>query len=94
MSKLSELVKNRRETMRLSQQAIADRAGVSRAYISKIEIDMPWSRTPLAEAFPKLAKALELNEDELREAAGCPSLKRLTARYLSPKGGRMWKSRR
>ena len=64
---VGELVLERREALGLSQQELADRVGASRSYISQIE---GGNRKWPAKYVPALARALDLSEDELREAAG------------------------
>ena len=55
------VVRERREELRISQDALADKSGFDRTYISGIERGR---RNPSLQTIERLAKALDLNLDE------------------------------
>lgn len=60
--KLGNAIRNKRESKRLTQYELAERAGVDRNYIGMVERG---ERNPSYLSFQKIAKGLELTVNEL-----------------------------
>jgi transcriptional regulator with XRE-family HTH domain len=63
-----EYLKRRREELRLTRQRVADRSGLSYAYLSQLESGRKSS--PSSTVLGQLARALELSVEELADRAG------------------------
>lgn len=68
--KLSELIKNYRNSNNLTMQEFADKSGLSKGYISQLENEYSFSKNktkiiPSIAKMNQLAKAMELSLDEL-----------------------------
>lgn len=64
---IGKLVRDRRVSMGLSIQAVADKTGISGSHLSRIE---GGERRPSGQVLQKLAKPLSFEESELMLAAG------------------------
>ena len=62
LNKLAEKIKSKRLLLNLSQEALADKCGLDRTYISLVEIS---KRNPSYLSLIKLCEGLELNIKEL-----------------------------
>jgi CheY-like chemotaxis protein len=67
--RLGIAIKDKRSEMGISQEELADRAGLHRTYVSDIERG---ARNPSLESIERLAKALEVSLPVLFEKAGDP----------------------
>jgi transcriptional regulator with XRE-family HTH domain len=68
MSKLADFIKKVREEKKLSQERVADEAGLARSYISKLEDGKFIS--PSAFVLTKLAKGLGVSKEAIFQTAG------------------------
>lgn len=66
------LLRTRRRELELSQQAVADMAGIHRTLLSDYERESAPERTPTDDTIRGLAKALDLPDELLFEAARVP----------------------
>jgi len=66
--RLGSLVRERRRELKLTQDALAERSGISQTHISQIE--MGKTQRPELETLQALATALDVPVDELRVASG------------------------
>src|SRR5436305_307204 len=65
-----EKLKALREIKRLTQQELADKAGLSRAFVSALELERTLPAHASAEAMVNLAKGLDMNPLDLLKVAG------------------------
>ena len=54
----------------LSQRALAREAGIDFTYVSKVENDVPGFESPSEEALTRMARALDVDADEMITRAG------------------------
>jgi transcriptional regulator with XRE-family HTH domain len=77
--KLGDKIRQLREQTRLTQGQLAGASSVSQGYLSQLENGEV--KHPSAAVLLRIARAMEINSDELFEAAGYPTVRTLRETY-------------